>query len=138
MLNALPATNVYGTSNPLQEQTSQSKASEEIRTNNNERVDVRSVENLDEDSGASESNSQGGESRRAPPLHLPPQTRPRNAYFDEEGAFSQQISKSQGNETTNRRAVDAFLKNAAPQPEAAARAAQGNAEALRPSVDAVA
>ncbi len=137
MLNALPAVNVYGPSNPLQEQTAQSRISEEIRTNNNERVDVRSVENLDEDAGAAESHSREGDAGRAPPQQLPPQPHPRNAFFDEEGEFAQRVNEDREGETRSRRALDSFLKNAEAGRETA-RAGQGNAETMRPSVDTVA
>lgn len=135
MMNALPAATMYGVTNPLQEQTSQGKVSEEIRTNNNERVELRSVENMDEDAGASETRDRGGDAGRAPPPPPPPGYGRRDAYFDQQGEFMQQAKASQESGAGSYKAVEAFLKNAEAQ-GAPARAGQGNAGELRPSVDA--
>lgn len=118
MLNALPTSTTSGGINPLQGQSNLNKVSDEIRTNGFEQVALRSIEDLNEDSGASQTDQgdrggarSGGTPQQGP---LPEPTRFEAGF----GAKQNQI-------VTTNRAVASFLRNSGGSSAPAARAFQG-------------
>ncbi|MEO5346621.1 MAG: hypothetical protein H7834_09620 [Magnetococcus sp. YQC-9] len=80
MFNAIPAINLLGTSNPMLEQSNLVKLTHEIRTNNSERLETRSVADVKQNAKSrnarrrhesEEEDPEGGEDSFPSPRHKP-------------------------------------------------------------------